>query len=994
VWVWIAALTIIVLIVWQKSRKTREVSRLASVAQARRINAIAVPSPQRFVLELPSRPSHAAVPIETVDPIASEDNLLDGLGADDLALAVRFGLSREGERFRCRGYSFSTLAQALAYARRLNAELATPFPVRPQPVSTSAQGQAPVPAHCPAAEASGPFCGVSEAERALAARFGIQPAGDRFRCRGYTFTTLGQALHYVRRLAAETAAPSAPPRLSDPVAVMPVVPVAISVRAAEEMPVSSTLSGTDRMLAVLYRVESVEGGFRCRDHRFATLAQALDYARRLNAEVAPAPARALKPVSAAAQSAPPTSSAEQRATGPTWFGQGASVTVSGVRLVSPMIYTGVVARSWEAPRHLVDTGLQVAPSGEDRDGLSLGYWPSYSGLTPVARHTYLQWLALGRPAGYGVGYVFLFFYGLERRLLREEAGDADEVIAEVGRLLTLYGDNGSFRSYARRLLAAVGLIRNDPVAQPVLSVDIRLGENEMPFAVRRYLGARLANGAAFEADDALRWLLSLPETYLNTPGRRCFDELTALWRVRFAARHPAGLKVRAPKRRLSTVYRSASGEFELELSAGDIPDIAAVTAPLNGLRDMLAACQQELEGLSRLLLRKPDARKSLEGALCLPPDLQTPVAEGLIAPVRARLVELVGPDERGAVTTSEILGLFDMACEGAKVPAAQQKQLAGMLDRLGYAFEPDRRHSDASLETGGHMVLYVGRCGAAPSGDRTAYAAARAKVEIAILASASDGEVVQAELDQIYADLEAEPALSSDDRSRLLAHALWLSRDLPRQQSALKRLATAPEVQRAAAARSAIAAVVADGRVLPAEVRFLEKLHKALGLPEGEVYAALHRGTVPAAAPPPVAANDGPGPTAEGDPLAFDLTRLDRLRQETSQVSALLSTIFQEEEAALVPVSSQARTSADGRFPGLDTQHATLLAGVVDAGGVTDLDRFEVEARALKLLPAGAVETINEWAFDAFDEPLLEADDQVVVVEHLRARLTAMETAA
>lgn len=989
---WIAALTIIVLVVWQKARKTKEGSRRASVAQARGINAIAVPSPQRFVLELPTGPSVAGMSPVTGPTIAAEADLLNGLNADDRALVGRFGLSQEGDRFRCRGYSFASLAQALAYARRLNMELAAPNSVGPRSIPTPAQRQAPVLAHSPATEAQDPFLRMSEADRALGARFGIQPVGDRFRCRGFTFTTLGQALHYARQLAAETATPSAPPRIIAPLAGTPVVPVAISVPAAEKTPASSPLSDKDRMLAVLYGVESVGGGFRCRDHRFTTLDQALAYARRLNAEVAPAPTP--KPATVAAQSARRKSSAPQRTTGPTWFGQGASVTVSGVRLVSPMIYTGAGARSWEAPRHLVDPGLQVAPSGEDRDGLSLGYWPSYSGLTPVARHTYLQWLALGRPAGYGVGYVFLFFYGLERRLLREDVGDTDDVIAEVGRLLTLYGDNGSFRSYARRLLAAVSLIRNDPVAQPVLSPDIRSGEYEMPFAVRRYLGARLATGAAFEADDALRWLLSSPETYLNTPGRRCFDELVALWRVRFAARHPAGLKVWAPKRRLSTVYRSASGEFELELSAGDIPDIAAVTAPLNGLRDMLAACQQELEGLSRLLLRKPDARTSLEGALCLPPDLQTPVAEGLIAPVRARLAKLVGPDESGTVTTSAILGLLDIDCEGAKVPAAQQKQLAGMLDRLGYAFEPDRRHSDAAFETGGHMVLFAGRCGAVPSGDRTAYAATRAKVEIAILASASDGEVVQAELDQISTDLEAEPALSPDDRRRLFAHALWLSRDLPRQQSALKRLSTASEALRAAAARSAIAAVVADGRILPAEVRFLEKLHKALGLPEGEVYAALHRGTITDAGSPPVAANDGAARPSGDAPLAFDLTRLDRLRQETSQVSALLSTIFQEEEAPSAPVSPRAPAAADGRFPGLDTQHAALLAGVVDAGGVADLDRFDAEARALKLLPAGAVETINEWAFDVFDEPLLEADDQVIVVEHLRARLIELETAA
>lgn len=292
------------------------------------------------------------------------------------------------------------------------------------------------------------------------------------------------------------------------------------------------------------------------------------------------------------------------------------------------------------------------------------------------------------------------------------------------------------------------------------------------------------------------------------------------------------------------------------------------------------------------------------------------------------------------------------------------------------------------------MVLYEGRRGASTAGDRTAYAAARAKVEIAILASASDGEVVQAELDQISSDLEADEALSPDDRRRLGAHALWLSRDLPRQQSALKRLATASEEQRTSAARSAIAAVVADGRILPVEVRFLEKLHKALSLPVADVYAALHRGAGSDVLPLPVAANDGASDgTVGANPLAFDLTRLDRLRQETSQVSALLSTIFQEEEVTPALVTP-APTFVDGRFPGLDARHAILLAGLVDADGPTDLDPFDAEARSLKLLPAGAIDTINEWAFDTFDEPILELDDQIVIVEHLRARLIEMETAA
>ena len=48
----------------------------------------------------------------------------------------------------------------------------------------------------------------------------------------------------------------------------------------------------------------------------------------------------------------------------------------------------------------------------------MGHWPSYNCLDKRARAAYLTWLIEGRrnESAY-IGYVFLFFYGLERRLL-------------------------------------------------------------------------------------------------------------------------------------------------------------------------------------------------------------------------------------------------------------------------------------------------------------------------------------------------------------------------------------------------------------------------------------------------------------------------------------------------------------------------------------------------------------------------------------------------
>ena len=40
---------------------------------------------------------------------------------------------------------------------------------------------------------------------------------------------------------------------------------------------------------------------------------------------------------------------------------------------------------------------------------------------------------------------------------------------------------------------------------------------------------------------------------------------------------------------------------------------------------------------------------------------------------------------------------------------------------------------------------------------------------------------------------------------------------------------------------------------------------------------------------------------------------------------------------------------------------------------------FERLCRQRKLLPGGAVETLNEWAFDRFDEPIIEEGETITV---------------
>ena len=91
----------------------------------------------------------------------------------------------------------------------------------------------------------------------------------------------------------------------------------------------------------------------------------------------------------------------------------------------------------------------------------VGYWPSYSQIPPGNRGDYLRWLAGGRrDPDADLCYPFLFFYGLERRLLFDlyattnpVGPEVEVLVCEIEEMLTVYGDNRSFNGYARGLIS-------------------------------------------------------------------------------------------------------------------------------------------------------------------------------------------------------------------------------------------------------------------------------------------------------------------------------------------------------------------------------------------------------------------------------------------------------------------------------------------------------------------------------------------------------------
>lgn len=673
-----------------------------------------------------------------------------------------------------------------------------------------------------------------------------------------------------------------------------------------------------------------------------------------------------------------------------------------------MIYVGASlpkAKHGGVENCLINPELRLSPKESDRSGQSMPYWPSYSDIPPKARRAYLEWLAGGRcDPEIGVGYVFLFFYGLERRYFVDGARHEGKMIAdEVRRLLAIYGASNSFRGYANRLLDVIAVTEAGSSVRPTISPDLRSGY-EMPMPVRLYLGRRLAEKAPLDAEDALLWLLALPDMHLRTPATRCFDEFVTLWKLRFRERHPNGLKVNAPRAPIKLEYRAASGTFESTINvtagSGPVPDIAAVSAPLDGLKDLANACTDALDPYSRLIGRKPEARGSLEAALLLPKELAAGSGSSPLKPILDQFEFVFAGRAIAPVTVARLIEILGLNLPGTKLTAAACNQIGGLLDRLDIALEPDRRYGSSGMSRDGRAILFKSSGGAAVDPEKAAYKLARTLIEVTALAASADGIVAAEEYEAVKGELRMLPDLTTIEHARLLAYAGLLMNDTPRQQSVLSKLATLPDATRRQVAQSAIGAVLADGHATPGEVKFIEKLYKALGYSADDVYAALHRGAVVIDGPVVVSPEEPargiaiparPGPPTPG--VRIDAARLQRLQQETSAVSALLAGIFVEDEPPSPPPKPPtAEAATRSIFSGLDDAHGTLLRGVLGVGAINRAE-FENRARALRLLPDGAFETINEWGFETFDEPILEGDDPITVADHLRAQLEKMETA-
>lgn len=693
-----------------------------------------------------------------------------------------------------------------------------------------------------------------------------------------------------------------------------------------------------------------------------------------------------------------------------WIEPKDTITVQGVSITCGLFYLGasVIVEDYPIDKYVINPKLTARSSSPDISGTSMPYWPSYAEITPAARKAFLDWMSGGRQGtSYGIGHVFLFLYGLEhRQFIARDLASSPAMVAEVERLLSVYGDNHSFRGYARAFLDLSRCAAGIPLGVPQLSAE-RSGSSEIDVAVRLHLGRRLTQSRTILSEDALLWMLALPDVYLRTAAVRCFDEFVALWHLRFREKFPEGVVV-AAKANINLTYRAASGVFEVEVHGPhqNYPDICSVSTSTEPLKQLVQDCTEELDAFSRLIGKRLEARNSVQAALLLPEVLLKDADFGALHQFGQRVAELMGEHHRASAKMRDMLELAKFTLpDTGKVSSALAEQLGQALDRIDVAIEPDPRFGGSAPQLDDQVFVFRAAAGGPVDPERAPYRSMKAQVEVAVLAAASDGEASREELQRVIAGIRDGKDLSGVERARLIAFAVTVFNSPPKQARVLKRLAERSDAEREAIANAAVAVIGGRESVDPGEVKFLERLHKALGLPKERVYSELHRAKP--ISDEPVAITQERREAGIPIPkkvealvasipgsVTIDAGRLARTQRETEAVSELLANIFEEDTAPAPATPSPASLVEAIAFEGLDKPHAELVE-LIELKGAIPRSEFDQRAREMKLLSDGALERINDWSFDRFDEPLLEDGEDIVMAPHLRGRLAELrETTA
>ena len=665
-----------------------------------------------------------------------------------------------------------------------------------------------------------------------------------------------------------------------------------------------------------------------------------------------------------------------------WVLPGDMITVAGVAISGGYIYLGqrMKPSGQESGGYyddgseasLIDDTCKIQPTSFYYEDSSLGYWPSFSSLSPEARGAYVSWLASDRSdPSCPIGYVFIYLYGLERKALvdstDQNVSDAEfrNLFNEISRLRSVFNENRSFRGYSTQLLEAMSILR--PNMDLVTALDSDSGfSNGMQFKLA--LAKTVHEGVPVSAELALKWVINHTEYALRTPARRCAKEFAALFKRRYALKYGEGMVVKANKTRLRLDYTPASPSLRgVRLPVPDLPDPSALKSPVQKMMALVEICTDELDAYSRYLGRKGTSVNDTAAIMLLPSEIVNESAEKILSSFKLWADEAILGKE-GLVSVADFWAHMNASCP-TKINKKEADLMQAFALKMGYSLAPDPYYHLVKADVDGALVLFPAAEGGrfSPSAE---FISAVMTLRLGAMVALIDNSLDQAEQRVLENAINNNTGFTDDEKRSLHAYLTWQLHTPANMTGMKSRIELMGAAGKAAVGKVIVSVACSDGTIAPAEIKQLEKIYSSLGLDPSSVSSNIHQHSA--------AEHDLVSSVPTAQPAAgftLDANVLARHESATDDVRKLLNTIFTEEEPE-EPVSAAASLTEAG---GLDSAHSQLYRSLLEKEQWSRKEATELCGN-LNLMLGGALEVINDWSYAVVDAPVLDdADDDIWV---------------
>ena len=647
-----------------------------------------------------------------------------------------------------------------------------------------------------------------------------------------------------------------------------------------------------------------------------------------------------------------------------WYGLGSTVEIQGYKINAPLIYISN-SRNKSSARYIISKKLKVNHN-ENYD--YIGYWPSYSTLSPGQRGMFLKWLSQGKnnPA-IDIGYVFIYFYGLEYRVLQENK-DLELIGYEIIRLRKYYASNRSFLGYSERLLAYIISNLNDKNIARKIFKAVEPGLDKYSNIYRSGIHLKIKGSNFIDVDELISLIPTFESVNRSSIPKKVGDYFNKYFKIiaeEEIKEAIAQVKLKEYKER----YWSASQFTDRDYYYKGL----RIIADRNIQNKLSNKWKQAIEDF-RPYSRKLNTYNLREIFHLLPDKLKKTIEH----PLKKQLTEIEEKLVGKAVTISEITSYLGIETS-EKLNSKQCKEIIDTLLYANIIIEPNAVYFKKNYKK--NDLVLLSKTEKASILNTSDYKQAALLVDLGVDLAYADDDYSDEEAQQIYLAVSSGFLYTTLEFEHLKLRVELYKAQKPNISGILNKISENLGTKNLKTlSRYLVGVALADGHFTNEENKKIKGFLSKLGVKESDI-EKIYKEFGISETFKNIELKASQNNTQKGslipktNEVVLDQKKLDQIKSDTEEVKLILSEIIAEEENDDISIVKEVEEIENE----LDSKYWPFLKIIIQKNK-WDKKSLKNKAKEHRFMVNAAISEINEWTEEKHGDYLVfENDDNFEV---------------